>query len=113
MQLGTSEFERALKAVSEGSQSLDSLLTAVRPCYGTVHETVLHIVGGNRRSIPFRESGLHTRKDGRDFVSRENREHLTCPARSYRDLRTRIGNLGSGLGSVPALVEIEKGVTSC
>ena len=29
MQLGTSEFERALKAVSEGSQSLDSLLTAL------------------------------------------------------------------------------------
>ena len=29
MQLGTSEFERALKAVSEGSQSLDSLLTVL------------------------------------------------------------------------------------
>lgn len=29
MQLGTTEFERALKAVSEGSQSLDSLLTVL------------------------------------------------------------------------------------
>jgi hypothetical protein len=29
MQLGTTEFKRALQAVSEGRQSLDSLLTAL------------------------------------------------------------------------------------
>ncbi len=38
-----------------------------------------------------RVSGPQTRKDGRDFVSRESLEHLTCPARSYSDLRTTEG----------------------